>query len=325
VDLAEISERLHRAVAAHPHLGRPPVVTRSSADDVGQTLRRYLDDPYGDHDPLLRVAATADGRQLVVAAHHGAVDGLGLLAVLGIVLGEQLGSASRGIGSRRGARGFASSSLRRIAEALVRPPSRFAAESRARGSGNSLGDVVAVTHLDPTKAGTGLVTLAASRAMRRWNADHGAPSRRVVVAVGASRRLAAVPGPDRDTAYFRIAVDAATVAGEVDSRLARTDPEPDFPVTRDRSRFAALATKALRGRLGSSLMVSNLGRLTGAAGLFRLSFFPAAAGVRAVAVGVASTGSATSVTVRMPRADFTAASAARLSQAIAEEIDRAGQ
>ena len=316
---AELTERLGAVVAEFRHLGAAPDVQRIGAGQLAETTARFLDDQYGDRDPLLRVATTVDGRQVVIAAHHGAVDGLGLLAVAGRLLDARVGSDSRGIGARRSSQAFVASSLRRLGEAVFAPPSRFAAEVTEPAS--AAGDVLGVRHLAVTKADTSLVTAAACQAMRDWNASHGQPTRRTVVAVGASRRVAA-PTPDRDTAYLRVVVDPPGDARQIGTLLASAEPEPDFPVTRGSWNLAPLATRMLRNRLGSSLFVSNLGRLTSGRLLRRVAFYPAAAGPRAVAVGVASTEETTTVTVRMSRSSFTAGSAERLCVAIADQIER---
>ena len=60
---------------------------------------------------LLRVAVREDGRRLAVGAHHGAVDGLGLIAVAGVALGQPLRTQARGIGDRGARAGFVRSSL----------------------------------------------------------------------------------------------------------------------------------------------------------------------------------------------------------------------
>jgi hypothetical protein len=318
VTTAALTERLGAVVAEFPHLGASPDVHSIEADQLDETTTRFLDDQYGDRDPLLRLATTVDGRQLVIAAHHGAVDGLGLLAVVGRLVDASVGSDSRGIGARRSSQAFVASSMRRLGEAVFAPPSRFAPEVVTSSSATA-GDVVGVRHLAVTKADTGLVTAAACQAMRDWNAAHGQPTRRIVVAVGASRRMAA-PTPDRDTAYLRIVVDPPGHAGQIGADLASAEPEPDFPVTRGSWNLAPLATRMLRNRLGSSLFVSNLGRLASGGLLRRVAFFPAAAGPRAVAVGVASTEEATTVTVRMARSSFTDSSAERLCEAITDEI-----
>ena len=318
---AALTGRLGAVVAEFPHFGAAPDVRRIEIEQLGETTTRFLDEQYGDRDPLLRVATTVDSRQLVVAAHHGAVDGLGLLAVVGRLVDASVGSDSRGIGTRRSSQAFVASSMRRLGEAVFAPPSRFAAEVTHSASPATTGDVVCVRHLAVTKADTSLITAAACQAMRDWNAAHGQPTRRIVVAVGASRRTAA-PTPDRDTAYLRIVVNPPGHAGQIGADLASAEPEPDFPVTRGSWNLAPLATRMLRNRLGSSLFVSNLGRLTSRGLLRRVAFFPAAAGPRAVAVGVASTEEATTVTVRMSRSSFTDSAAERLCEAIADEIER---
>src|SRR4051794_20837591 len=104
-DLRQANERLAALCAAHTHLGVPPVV--EVVPKRGWTARRAeLASRSYDTGALLRVAVSEDGRRLVVGAHHGAVDGLGLVAVAGVVLGEPLRSGASGIGDRASHNGF---------------------------------------------------------------------------------------------------------------------------------------------------------------------------------------------------------------------------
>lgn len=92
--------------------------------DAHATLRNALDDHYRDRDPLVRLACAEDARRLIVAAHHGALDGLGLLALLGELVDGDVVSTARRIGDRVSSVNFARSSLARLGEAIVRPPTR---------------------------------------------------------------------------------------------------------------------------------------------------------------------------------------------------------
>src|SRR5215207_3621782 len=74
--VTEAVEGLH---ALHGHLGPPPVVDRYGPGAGDALVSRFTDTPFGDDGPLTRVAMAEDGRELVVAVHHGTADGLGLL------------------------------------------------------------------------------------------------------------------------------------------------------------------------------------------------------------------------------------------------------
>ncbi|MGH3739663.1 MAG: hypothetical protein ACRDT6_29285, partial [Micromonosporaceae bacterium] len=70
----------------------------------------------------------------MLAAHHGAVDGFGLLALLGLALDAPVSSTARGIGTRPAGRGFLLSGLLRLSEALFTPPTRAAPVGPGTGS-----------------------------------------------------------------------------------------------------------------------------------------------------------------------------------------------
>ncbi len=322
---ATLERRGAELVAAHPTLGAAPHVDTFSPPGSAATLARLLDTPYDGHASLLRIAASQDGSRLVLAAHHGAVDGLGLLAALGHLLDDDVASTAHGIGARAARVGFVRSSATRLVEAAFRPPARLAATAMATAADTislaetAPGDVTARLDLALTAASTARSVTAAALVFEAWNRARGARSDRCVVAVGASRRDGNRATPDRDTAYLRLRLPSSATTQEVARLLAVTAPEPTFP-ERQVGRWAAPVRAALRNRLGSSLLVSNLGLVDGPTMIGRLAFYPAAAGPRAFAVGVASTASYTTVTVRLPRADFTTEAAAELCTAVAARL-----
>ena len=92
-------------------------------------------------------------------------------------------------------------------------------------------------------------------------------------------------------------------ADHVRRALAAVDPEPDFPATSVRGVGPRVA-HLLRRRLGATALLSNLGLIDGP--LDSIAMFPACSGPRAVAVGLASTRSTTTLSLRTRRTDFTA-------------------
>src|SRR5690606_30929645 len=103
--------------------------------------------------------------------------------------------------------------------------------------------------------------------------------------------------------------------------LGSTRPEPAFPQTEGLG-IGPLVTKALASRLGSTLLVSNLG-LVDQPGLAALEFWPVPAGPSGVAVGLASTMTSSTVTVRARRPWFEPERTDRLADLVAEELVRA--
>jgi hypothetical protein len=165
----------------------------------------------------------------------------------------------------------------------------------------------------------GLV-LAATRAVRTWNSGHGRPDKPVVVALGLSRRPGTpTPPPDRDTAFARLQATHLTSLADARTLLSTTQPEPAFPVTRGGG-VGPLLTRRLASRLGSTLLVSNLGRIT-QPGLERLEFWPVPAGPAGVSLGLASTTGRTTLTVRMRRGWFTEGEASSFAAAVLGELE----
>ncbi|MFJ9780254.1 hypothetical protein ACIRSS_11765 [Amycolatopsis sp. NPDC101161] len=298
-DPDKLRARLAAAVQQYPHLGAVPDIEATA--DLPATRDRFASAPYERGAPLLRVAAGES--TLLVAAHHGALDGLGLLSLLGILLDVPVSSGATGIGERTGGKPFAVSALQRLAEALFAPPGRITPDRRAEAAG----DVFAARHEPRLRLGAAGFVAAAARATERWNRAHGARTARVVAALGASWRSGAAPEPVHDSAFFRLRLRPGA---DVAAVLAAQPPEPDFPARS--SRLARLGTRLLASRLGSTFLVSNLGVVSTGDTVRSLAFYPAASGRSGVAFGAATTGEVTTVTVRARRRDFDAAAAGRL-------------
>jgi hypothetical protein len=318
LDPVVVADRLTELNRDHPHLG-PPAALEVVAADLGGTLDRAANSPYGDDDPLLRVAMTSDGRTVVLGAHHGAVDGLGMLGVAAALTGLPLTSNARGLAADAEPGSFAVRSLHRLAEALVSPPVRLASNRRA-----DHGDWLLTTPVALERPSTASLVLAATRSVEAWNAGRRTTGRRPVLALGLSRRPGdPTPVPDRDTAYSRVRVATVRTREEAARVVAETRPEPAFPVTDGRGWGPRLA-RLLSSRLGSTLLVSNLG-LVAHDGVERVDFWPVATGPAGVCLGLASSPSVTSVTVRARRSWFDGAQAARLMDLVGEQVERAGR
>jgi hypothetical protein len=300
-DPEKLRARLAAAVQQYPHLGVVPEIERT--EDLPATRDRFASAPYERSAPLLRVAVRDEEPTLLIAAHHGALDGLGLLSLLGILIDVPVSSAAKGIGERAGGKPFALSAVQRLAEALFAPPGRIAPNRPAE----AVGDVFAAWHEPRLRLGAAGFVAAAARATGRWNRAHGARTARVVAALGASRRSGAAPEPVHDSAFFRLRLKPGA---DVAAVLGNQPPEPDFPARS--SRLARLGTRLLASRLGSTFLVSNLGVVSTGDTVRSLAFYPAASGRSGVAFGAATTGGTTTVTVRARRKDFDAPAAERL-------------
>jgi hypothetical protein len=306
LDPLSVRERLRAATETYPHLGAPPRIEPIVAADLPVVRERFAAAPYLRGEPLLRVAICADEPVIVVAAHHGALDGLGLLAVLGIAVDVPISSGAKGIGARTADRSFAASAVRRLGEAVFAPPARIAPAPAT----DRVGDVFAARHETRTRLGAAAFVAAATRVSERWNTVHGRKAARMVAAVGASCRGGAAPLPEHDSAFFRLRLKRDPSADDVRALLAETNPEPDFPARS--SKIARLVTRALAGRLGSTFLVSNLGVVSADGAVRSIAFYPAASGRSGVAFGVVTVGETSTFTIRARRKDFGTAAAAEL-------------
>ncbi|MFB9314862.1 hypothetical protein [Nocardioides plantarum] len=311
-DAETLRERAAALCAGHPHLGAAPAVTRPADSQWTGVRADVAAAPYGPTSALLRLALSSDGTRLLVGAHHGVVDGLGLLAVAGSVAGRELRTRARGIGDRRSPHGFLASSVRRLGEAVVSPPARF------EGAGerdSALEDLTAVTR---PRVDRGTVDLARAVLALHHDAFSGS-RRRPVLVIGASRRTSDLPVPDRQTAYLRLrARPGGAGRTPLGPAIAGLRPEPDFPETSARG-AAPLVVRLLRNRLGSTAMLSNLGLVQGD-GVESVAMYPASSGPRSVAVGLASTATTTTVSLRTRRHEFDADEHARLLAGVADRF-----
>ncbi|MFS8096844.1 hypothetical protein LFM09_06845 [Lentzea alba] len=299
-DPATVAARMSRASDAYPNLGPAAVVRLPS--DWDATRAEFADSRYHEGDPLVRVALAGD--RLLIAAHHGAVDGLGLVALLGIALGAPVHSSATGVAGRTPDRPYLLNALDRLREAVWTPPTRIEASLRGKDSGDHL----VSREIPRTKVGSVRLTTAALDTTRRWNASRGVPHSRVVAAIGASWRAGTDPRPEDGSALLRLRLPARADENDVRALLAGAAPETGFPSKRNP--VARLGMRLLAARLGSTFLVSNLGVVD--ADVRALRFFPAASGRSGVAFGVVTTGEVTTVTVRARRRDFGADDAAGL-------------
>ena len=314
-DPALVGERLAAMVRRYPHLGAVPAVQAADSGQLPALLARFADEPYADGCPLVRVAVGTEEPVLAVAAHHGVTDGLGLLALLGDALGTTLTSAARGIGERAARSSFAATAARRLVEALFRPPARIA----ARGGSDAAGDVLREVEVPAAAVGTGTLVAATARAVESWNRWSGTRTGRQVAGLGLSRRGGERLTPELDSAFVRLALPGDPSGATVRRMIAKCRPEPAYPHTRSAAPQAV--TRALARRLGSTFLVSNLGRVQAAAGVRSLAFHPAASGRSGVAIGAVTAGAITTITIRARRSDFDDSAAGKLLDTIVDELE----
>lgn len=322
VEVSGIGARAEELRRRWPDLGPAPVPERFTGSERTSILERFASAPYPDAGPLVRIAVSTDGAEAVLAAHHGAVDGLGLLGLASRLLDRELVSSALGIGTVPPPAGFARRALSRIREALVDPPERIAAPDPA---GPTAGDRLEVREVARSAGGSAALLFAAVRAVRSWNRSQRRPQRHrrpVVVAIGLSRRPGSpVPEPTRDTAYARVPVgdlpDVAAAAG----LLAGLAPEPLFPAAPSDGPAARVAA-LLANRGAATVLVSNLGRVDGP-DLETVDFWPVPSGPAGLCIGLAGAAERVRLTVRGRRDRFDAAALARFTDLVVEALDAA--
>jgi hypothetical protein len=324
LDAEDVERGLRALSGRHPHLGEIGRVVEVPADRWDDARARTLADPFQPGRPLVRAVCTTGeepGRaRLLVAVHHGVCDGLGLLSLVGAGTGAPLLPTASGLGALPPQGSFLATAPRRVLEALRHPPPRFpvrAGEGRTSGGGmfdDEPAEVVVVRSGERLRVGTVALCQALARVFRERSARDAAASRALpLLFVGASRRRPGTVAPDRQTAYLRFRVDPDWTAAEAATAFGALRPEPDFPETSLRGLGPRLV-RPLRNRLGSTAMVSNLGVLEG--DVEWLAMYPALSGPAAVSVGLASTATRTTLSVRTRRDEFGQQDATDLLEAL---------
>jgi len=319
LDTTPDAARIRGRVAAgwRPDLGPvPPVVGVSDEKPVPGLRAQFADRPYDDERPRVRLARSPNS--LLLAAHHSALDGLGLLALLGIILDAPVRSGAKGLAQpppERSTGVFVRRAASRLGEAAFSPPARIAPDRR----GSDPGDHLLEASVPGLTGGTATLLSAAALATDDWNAVRSPTAGRVVIAVGLSQRAGSDPTLADESAYARV-----VIAGRdpIAARLAldSAHPEPPPPSGSRTVALAARLGRPLSGRLGSTLLVSNLGRIEAPEGVQAIGFWPVAHGRSGVSLGVASVGNATMLGLRARRASFTDAGASELLDAIRRHL-----
>jgi hypothetical protein len=297
-----------RLVAAWPRDGSaggvPSVVSTGAEHD--RMVAEAADLPYGEAEPSCRLFVRAGPTpRVAVAAHHAALDGLGLVAVLGVATGQALGTSARGAGAPSPAGGWGYAA-RRLGEALFRPPARIGPRGGAPGAG---GDHLVRADVSRPVRTIELIA-AAAHAAGIWNAPSSGRRRAapIVVAVGAARGTPSAPIIGTQAAWFRIPVTDPDPE-RIRVAMRRRGPEPRGPFgALSAARLVGLS-RALSGRTGSTLLVSHLGGLMSAGSVRCAVFYPAAHGRSGICVGGITVDGTTTLGLRARRAAFSRASA----------------
>lgn len=313
VTAQDASTRLAALVAEHPHLGAPPQAVQVASQDWDRARAEAAAAPYRAGEPLIRVLLDDQGRVLV-AAHHGACDGLGLVAIAAAATGLAITPTARGIGDRAAPYSFWRGSAGRLLEALLRPPPRFVSHVVAPTADEHL----RVRSGPPVRAGSADLAAAVVGVFGDWNPPARGWAARPLFITGASRRAPGALAPDRQTGYLRFRVEPTWDRVQIRTAFGLLDPEPEFPET-SAGGIGPRITRLLRGRLGGTAQLSNLGVLR-ADGLRYAAMFPALSGPRALALGMVTTSESTTLSLRTRGSEFSAADTDELLERIAAAL-----
>jgi len=314
---AEVARRVAALTTQYPHLGPAPGVRVVDPDDWTTVRDEYAAVGYRPNSPLIRFAVRDRVGGLIIAAHHGAVDGLGLLALLSAALDAPVTSTAIGVADRAAATSFSASTASRLGSALGRPAVRVAPAGR-RGTPGT--EVLVSASLPATAMGTADLVCAAASAVQVWNSARADKAGSLHVAIGASRVGGAAPTPVDDSTLLRLRLPcSSTVDRErVVRELADATPRPDVP--RLAGRLAGVARLLLPNIASPSFLLSNLGRVNGPESLRGLAFYPVGGGRDAVAFGALTVADSTSVTARVRGGGFDPTSAATLLDGLVRHL-----
>lgn len=315
-DPTEVAQRLAAVADEHPHLGPAPTVVPTTQAELPELRDAFAAQPYAPGDALVRVAVGTNASFVLLAAHHSALDGLGLLVLLGGALDISVASSVTGLGPERAGRPFVVAAASRVAEALFRPAGRVAPSV----TNGPAGEILAAASVPSMRLGTADLVSAVARATAAWNTARGAAPGPIMAAVGASRRGGAAARLADDSAYLRIPVAPPGEPAQVATAMAAAAPEPAVPTSA--GLLARAVPAALSARLGSTFLASNLGRVE-AGEVHTLAFYPVTGGRSGVAFGAVTVAGTTTVTVRARRRDFDSAAAEALLDGVIGRV-RAG-
>lgn len=255
------------------------------------------------------------GRELIVSASHAHLDGLGLLTVLEELGWDPVASDARGVDDRPPAGRFWSVAARRAAEVALRPPARVAPPPPRP---DQPGDTMVRLRV-PAEVRTARLVHAAVRAVVEHNRAAGLPSRHVAVAIGAGRT--APPGaPLADRSALLRLRDVERLEQHQVAQALRDAPWVPPPTASATSRPALeTALRVLAPRLGSTLLVSHLGRVT-APQVESLAFYPVTAGGTGLSLGALTHRGATVLTMRARARDWDPPALQELLERVAAEL-----
>lgn len=274
--------------------------------DLGDRLaalaeRNAWTEPY----PL---SVTISGHDLTLAADHRQLDGQAMLAALASLIDAPVRSLARGVDETRPSSGLGLAGLQRMAEAILRPSAVVPKTVRNPSEEDAL------AHLRlPRRVSTSDLVVAATRAI-------GSQVRGPIsVAVGVAGQTDPERLADR-SGYLRIR-DARGLSRPEVSAILKTAPlQPSGGAPTRAAAAAALVTRLLANRLGSTILVSHLGDIEADA-ITDLAFYPVSGGASGLSLGAATLHGHTTVTLRARGSRHDADGLQRLLEAIGRLLE----
>lgn len=280
--------------------------TAAPAVTAGSSVSALRSSLVEGHPAPVRVGTAGDS--LVVSAHHGAVDGLGLLRVLEALGLSPVTSDVRPPAPRPPGSGRLRSVARRLAEVAASPPARLLPAARAGGRGDVM--------VEATVAGgrrTTAIVAAATAAAVEHERSLGRKGRHVAIAVGVgSPHPPGAPVADRSGLLRLRDVERLGPA-------AIRDAVRSAPLEATPTRGMSVGLRLLAPRLGSTLLVSHLGAVD-APQVDRLAFHPVTAGGSGISLGAVTHRDRTTLTLRARAATWDADGLARLLDAVVTKL-----
>jgi hypothetical protein len=269
-----------------------------------------------DGRPAIQLGMHSDG--LLIAARHDYLDGLGLLEVARVVLEREWHSSARGLGNARAASG-ARALVRRAWEVALRPPAVVAPSVSTHRPGDSF----ARTSVDQSVRTAELI-FAGARALTAWNLEKGASSRRIAIAIGASK-VSGETGQLADrSAFLRLVCVERLSTEEIRNQLAHCPEQPNS-VPAAASAATGTLLRLAAPRLGSTLLISHLGEITdGSASLVAADapeLYPVSGGGSGLSLGAVTVAGRTTLTVRSRAAQHDDHHLQRLLALVVDSLD----
>ncbi len=287
--VAQLRRRLE-ALSTDQHWGAPPE-TAVSEGEVAPLLARLASVPNTGHP--VSVGRTPSG--LVIRAHHAYVDGLGLLALVGELTGVPARSSATGVGERP-RRSTLTTLVSRLLEVALRPPAAVASS----GGRPTDDDVFAVATVAGGRRTTDLAH-AAVQAISAWNLAAGDGPHRVALAVGLSTTGGADPSVGDHSGFLRIPDAERLGRSDLETMVASAPLQVGGTARSGASRRVSglirWGTRTFSRRLGSTVLVSHLGRVEGGS-VRDGAFYPVAGGGSGMSLGAVTISGRTTVTLR---------------------------